>query len=49
MSVCVCECVCCVVHVCESVRRVCVDTHLRLRTQVRTPACACVCLSVWHM
>jgi len=31
--VCVSECVCvsvCVVHVCESVRRVCVDTHLRL-------------------
>jgi hypothetical protein len=47
VSVCVSMCVSvCVVHVCGSVRRVCVDTHLRLRIQVRALACACVCLCV---
>jgi hypothetical protein len=50
-SVCVCECVCecvsvCVVHVCESVRRVCVDTLAVAHSSARVSLCMCVSMCV---
>ena len=49
MSVCVCECVCCVVHVCESVRRVCVDTLAVAHSSARVSLCMCVSMCLAHV
>ena len=46
---CVSECVCvsvCVVHVCESVRRVCVDTLAVAHSSARVSLCMCVSMCV---